>query len=228
MRTKETLIALSLIMAGSPAVLAQGAHLRPGQSVEAMTTELQLIRDQLRARPTDPQLLYKAAELLRGLGKPTEAVRLYSAATKAAPDMYIAYHQVSILCTDNEALDECIQRLTARSREKPDELMLRVALSELLEKRGNHQQAARVLIDITYANKVPEKYKARVSARIHHLLAVSKNQQQAEVVENAATEEQLDVVPSPLPSQPTKRSLASAKIKDSKEVKGVGKVPLLP
>ncbi len=231
MRTKETLIVLGMLLIGSPIVFAQSpAAPRSGQpqSLETMTAELRLVRDQIRQHPDDPQLLFRAGELLHSLGRNAEAARVFSSATKSSPDMYIAYHQISVLTSDPDVLDDAIQRSTARLKEKPDELMLRVALSELLERKGNYQLAARTLIDITYANKVPEKYKARVSGRIHHLLALAKNSQQADVAETGGPEEQLDVVPSPLPAQPSKRSLASAKIKDSKEVKGVGKVPLLP
>lgn len=226
----EKIVVVALCCGSVPAVAQSpgGNSRQTVQSVETLTAELKLIRDQIRQRPEDPQLFYRAGEILRDLGRTAEAARVFAAATKASQDMYIAYHQISVITSDPIILDEAIERLTARSKTKPDELMLRVALSELLEKRGNYQQAARTLIDLTYANKVPEKYKARVSGRIHHLLAVSKNTQVAPEQAEATPEEQLDVVPSPLPAQPSKRSIASARMKDSKEVKGVGKVPLLP
>ena len=232
MRIKATLLALGLLclVDAVPAcaqVSGSGRSPQP-QSPEVLASELRLLREQVRLHPEDCQLQYRIGEVLRNLGRTSEATVAYASATKLSPDLYVAYHQLSGLSSDPEQLDEAIARLTARCQEKPDELMGRVALSEMLEKRGNFQLAARVLIDITYANKVPEKYKAKVSGRIHHLLALAKSAQQQEVTEVTVAEEQLDVVPSPLPAQPSKRSIASAKMKDAREVKGVGKVPLLP
>lgn len=226
MRIKEALVLLAILFGASSHCYAQNAVARP--SVEALNAELRLLRDQSHQRPDDAQLQFKMGEVLRGLGRNAEAIPAYIAATKLSADLYVAYHHLSVLSSDPAQLDDCIARLNARLKDKPDELMLRVALSELQEKRGNYQLAARTLIDITYANKVPEKYKTKVAGRIHHLLALAKSAQQQETVEAVNAEEQLDVVPSPLPAQPSKRSIASAKMKDAKEVKGVGKVPLLP
>lgn len=226
MRITESLVLMAILFGASSPCYAQHAAAKP--SVETLNAELRLLRDQAHQRPDDAQLQFKMAEVLRGLGRTAEALHAYVASTKLSPDMYVSYHHISVLSSDNQQLDDCIHRLNARLKDKPDELMLRVALSELQEKRGNYQLAARPLIDITYANKVPEKYKAKVAGRIHHLLALAKSAQQQETTEAANAEEQLDVVPSPLPAQPSKRSIASAKMKDSREVKGVGKVPLLP
>jgi cytochrome c-type biogenesis protein CcmH/NrfG len=235
MRITAILITVLVLCGASEALAQHNAsqhsphHAAHHLSAEALTAELKLLREQVRQHPEDPQLAFRVGEVLRGLNRHTEAAKAYLAAGRLAPDMYIAYHNISVVTSDAELLDEAIQKLSLRLKEKPDELMLRVALSELYEKRGNYQLAARTLIDITYANKVPEKYKAKVSGRIHHLLALAKNLQQQETADTSTgTEEQLDVVPSPLPAQPSKRSIASARMKDSKEVKGVGKVPLLP
>lgn len=226
MRIRESLLVIAVLLCANQECLAQHSGARP--TVETLNSELSLLRDQVRQRPQDAQLHLRLADVLRQLGRNSEAISAYMGATKLSPDLYVAYHHLSVLCTDPAQLDHCIDRLSARAKDKPDELMLRVALSELYEKRGSFQLAARTLIDITYANKVPEKYKAQVAGRIHHLLALAKTAQQQEAADVAAAEEQLDVVPSPLPAQPSKRSIASAKMKDSKEVKGVGKVPLLP
>lgn len=198
-------------------------------SPEVMAAELKLCKEQVKAKPEDAQLHLKIAELERGLGNKNNALEEYVKTTELDPTAYMAFHQIAMLSNDQKQLDQSIEKLNKLILEKPKELMLRVALSELIEKRGNYYQAARTLIDITYANAVPEKYKNKVNARIHFLLTQQKKAQQQESQETASNnEEELDVVPAPLPVQTNKRSIASAKIKDSKEVKGMGNVPLLP
>lgn len=197
-------------------------------SVETMTEELKLFKAELASHPGDAQLHFKVAELYRNLGQKENAAKQYAKATEIDPNIYLAFHQLAALTDSPELLNPAIEKLTKQSQEKPKELMLRVALSELLEKRGNFYLAARTLIDMTYANDVPEKYKAKVAARIHFLLVQQKKSEQEEVQNTVANEEELDIVPAPLPASTTKRSIASAKMKDSKEVNGMGNVPLLP
>lgn len=226
--TSSVTVLLAQVMLLSPA-FAQGLATPATTSPEVLAQELRTVRAELRARPDDAPLQFKAGEVLRKLGRNGEAAEAYSRATELDPHMYVAYHQLAQACDDAQLLEEAIERLSKLAPEKPKELMLRVAWSELLEKRGKFHEAARPLIDLTYANAVPEKFKAKVSARIHYLLAQKKAQQQEDVRQTtAATEEELDVVPSPLPARASKRSIAAARIKDAREVKGVGKVPLLP
>jgi hypothetical protein len=80
---------------------------------------------------------------------------------------------------------------------------------------------------------VPEKYRVKVNARIHNMLVLSKRDKQQQGSNDVPAtanggEEELDIMPAPLPTQGTKRSLAQAKLKDSKEVRGMGHTPLLP
>ncbi|MBY0358039.1 MAG: hypothetical protein K2W82_08570 [Candidatus Obscuribacterales bacterium] len=197
-------------------------------TVETLQTELRLYEEQLKSTPNSAPLHFKIGEVQRNLGNKELAAKEYAKACELDPAMYVAFHQLALNTNEPQLLDPAIEKLTTLSQERPKELMLRVALSELLEKRGNFYQAARALIDITYANAVPEKYKNKVTARIHFLLTQQKKSQLETVQETASSEEELDLVPAPLPATTNKRRIASAKIKDAKEVKGMGNVPLLP
>lgn len=202
------------------------------QTPAELKAELKQIQSEIALKPHDAQLQFKLAECYRKMAMPTQASQHYAKAGNLDPTMYVAFHQLALHSTDNVQLDEAIEKLTKLSNEKPKELLLRVALSELLEKRGNYYQAARTLIDLSYANAVPEKYRTKVASRIHNMLALAKSQK-GQVVETPTanlpnTDEELDLVPAPLPTPSTKRSIAQARLKDSKEVRGMGHTPLIP
>lgn len=202
------------------------------QTAEQIKVELSQLKQEVAQKPKDAQLRYKLGESYRKNGNTAAAVAEYVKATKIDPNMWVAYHQICAFSDDENLLDDAIATLSKMEQEKPREMLLRVALSELYEKRGNYYQAARTLIDLTYANAVPEKYRVKVNARIHNMLVLSKRDKQQQAAETPSTasggEEELDVMPAPLPTQGTKRSLAQAKLKDSKEVRGMGHTPLLP
>lgn len=213
-------------------------NLRRAPKLLPETQELQegLLRQaklEVQNKAGDAQARFKLGEAYRKLGQTEAALAEYHKATQLDPSLWVAYHQLCQLSSDEKMLDEAILKLSKLESEKPRELLLRVALSELYEKRGNYYQAARTLIDITYANAVPEKYKTKVNARIHNLLVLSKTanpgQPQAQPhAQTANMDEDLDLMPAPLPTPSSKRSLAQAKLKDSKEVRGVGHTNLLP
>lgn len=203
-----------------------------GQTPEEIKAELKQLKQEVALKPSDAQLRYKLGESYRKNGDLSSAIKEYDKATKIDPNLWVAYHQICAFSDDEKLLDDSIATLSKLEAEKPHELLLRVALSELYEKRGNYYQAARTLIDLTYSNAVPEKYRVKVNARIHNMLVLSKRDKQQQQAETPATangaEEELDIMPAPLPTQGTKRSLAQAKLKDSKEVRGMGHTPLLP
>lgn len=210
-------------------VCAQGVKSGVHESPELLAEQLKLVKAELQAQPHSALLHFKTAEILRKLKRNQEALEQYERVTKLDPTNFPAYHFIATLSSSEKQLEAASAELEKLMQQKPNELMLRVALSEVLEKRHQYYDAARTLIQITYANQVPEKHRLKVEARIRYLLALSKDKTQnetAQVVSN--TEEELDVVPPPLPIQPRQKSLASAKVKESREMKGVGHTPLLP
>lgn len=194
--------------------------------------ELRELKTNLALRPQDAQLHFKLGECLRSLGQLPQASDEYVKAGTLDPTMYVAYHQLAATSANAAQLDEAIESLNKLANEKPKEFLLRVAISELYEKRGNYYQAARILIDLSYANAVPEKFKAKVTTRIHNMLSLSKTTKNQTIEAATAvtpnSDEELDVVPAPLPTPTTKRSIAHARLKDSKEVRGMGHTPLVP
>lgn len=252
--TLAAISVLGLAVAGS-AVFAAGDHLSAAPPVpsadkeknvrapkvitvtpEQLRAEIKQIQTDLLLKPNDAQLHFKLGEALRKFNQTNQASAEYLKAIECDPTLWVAYHQLTNCTNDAEVLDALIVKLSKLESEKPKELLLRVALSELYEKRGNYYQAARTLIDLSYANAVPEKFRPKVSARIHNMLLLSKSHHPAAKADEAAqatpvagaSEEDLDLMPAPLPMPGTKRSIAQAKLKDSKEVRGMGHTPLLP
>lgn|GEM_PF-5618679 len=181
---------------------------------------------------SDYHLVYSKAEEMRRAGQEKEAAQLYLEAINLEPTLWVAYHQLANLKGDYSQIDGAMDKLNAMKAKQPKELMLRVALSELLEKRGEYYQASRELVDLVYANAIPEKYSKKINARIHYLLSKSKhaytNVANGEF-ENLRTEEELDTVPPPLPDPGlVVRDLASTKTKDIPAMQGSGHSQLQP
>ncbi len=180
----------------------------------------------------DYHLVYSKAEEMRRAGQDKDAAVLYLKAVNLEPTLWVAYHQLANLKGDTSQVDAALAKLNDMKAKQPKELMLRVALSELLEKRGDYYQASRELVDLVYANAVPDKYSKKINARIHYLLSKSKhaytNVQNSEF-ENLRTEEELDTVPPPLPDPGlVVRDLASTKSKDIPAMQGSGHTQLQP
>jgi tetratricopeptide (TPR) repeat protein len=225
----------------SNSTMAESTALTPSTSSATTGTasfadQLKAARDAVAANPKDPRAHLALADVLRKGGRAHDAIDEYLETTNLDPSIYIAYHQIAALNADADKMDEAITRLTKLKDERPKELMLRVALSELLEKRQSYYQAARVLIDLVYTNGIPVKHRPQINARIHYLLTRAKEAQMAEKDEEAATDG-LDVVPAPLPDnghnnhegrEVREKGLTASKIKESKEMKGMGHVPLQP
>jgi tetratricopeptide (TPR) repeat protein len=199
----------------------------PKTPAEQIYEALRSAREQVRTNPNDAKAHFQLAELLKKAGRNREAAQEYLETTGLDPTMYVAYHALTVCSDDQQLIDEAMTRLEKVRESHQKDLMLRVALSELLEKRQNYLQAARVLIDLQYDNGVPDKHRARVNARIHYLLAKSKDAQLAEK-QPVPSDDELDVVAAPLPDTGLRKGLTASKIKESREMKGMGHVPLLP
>ncbi|MFN8555768.1 MAG: hypothetical protein U0103_30235 [Candidatus Obscuribacterales bacterium] len=207
----------------STVAVAQQQH---PQSVDPEAA-VEAARQVVQQSPENAKARYELGRALRIAGKNQEAASELLEATSMDPSLYVAYHELSLTKARPQQLDEAIDRLTILKDEKPKDLLLRVALSELLEANGKVYQASRILVDLVYQNAVPEKYVARVNARIHYLLAKAKDAHAAEkVAAEDPTEE--DSLPPPLPESSLRRNLSASKIKDSKSVQGFGHAPLLP
>lgn len=231
-KTLSTIVNIAaLLLTSAPAFAELPAKVIP-KTPEELKAQLKELKTQLVLHPQDAQAHFKLAECLRSLGELPQASEEYFKAGNLDPNLYIAFHHLASTSSNPTQIDEAIEKLTKLTSEKPKELLPRVALSELYEKRGNYYQAARTLIDLSYANAVPEKFKTKVAARIHNMLALSKSVKthavEPALVNNPNSDEELDVLPAPLPTPNTKRSLAQARLKDSKEVRGVGHTPLVP
>jgi Flp pilus assembly protein TadD len=211
----------SFLFLSSTSVRAQAQQSASSQaSIEAARQVVQQSPENAKAR-------YDLGRALRLSGKPQEAASELLEATSMDPSLYVAYHEVSLTKARPAQIDEAIERLTMLKEQKPKDLMLRIALSELLEQSGKTYQAARILVDIVYQNAVPEKYVARVNARIHFLLSKAKDAHASEkVATDDATEE--DTLAPPLPESSLRRNLSASKIKEPKVMQGFGHAPLLP
>lgn len=197
-----------------------------GIDASAGVTEMQSARAAVRANPNDPKVHFALAQLLAKVGRYREAAQEYLQCTELFPENYVAFHHLATLNCDSAQIEEAVARLNKLKDEKPKELMLRVALSELLEKQGNHYQAARVLVDIVYQNAVPAKFQGKVNARIHYLLAKAKDSQSVD--DTSVLEDGLDTLLPPLPDTSLRNDLAQSKLKESPVTRGVGNAPLLP
>jgi tetratricopeptide (TPR) repeat protein len=217
-----------LVCAMSPGVNAQQQQ-RQAQQPQAQDSEaaIDAAREVVQQSPESAKARYALGRALRIAGKNQEAASELLEATSMDPSLYVAYHELSLTKARPQQIDEAIDRLTILKDEKPRDLLLRVALSELLEANGKVYQASRILVDLVYQNAVPEKYVARVNARIHYLLGKAKDTHASEkVAAEDPTEE--DSLPPPLPEASLRRNLSASKIKDSKSGQGYGHAPLLP
>ncbi len=192
----------------------------------ATEAEFKLAKENLAAAPKDFKTHFALAELYKRSGLLKDAVKEYSETTVLNPSYYVAYHQMAFSSPDAATVEAAIERLNRLKEQKPRDLLLCVALSELLEQRKEYYHAARTLVDLLYQNAVPDQHVAKVNARIRLLLGRAKEMQ---VTEKARGEEEdTEVVPLPLPEASLRRNLHASKIKEPKVMPGVGHAPLLP
>jgi len=188
--------------------------------------ELAQLKRQVESEPSDAKLRYSYAEALKKSGRLKEAAREYLAVTEQEPTFYHAYHQLSVCTAEKSLLEEGISRLAFLKDERPKDLMLRVGLSELYEKRADYYQASRVLVDIIYLNAVPDKYLAKINNRIRYLQSKVNDSQALDKAPAAeATEE---AGPAPLPEANLSRDLSISKVKEPRVMQGFGNATLLP
>ena len=177
--------------------------------------DLDKARENTENNPSSPDLSFKFAEALRLNGESVKANHQYLHTTEVEPSFYLAYHQLFLYCNDQRILDEAINRLRFLKQDKPNELMLRVALSELLEKKREFYEASRELIDLVFANLVPEKYKEKVNTRIRYLQAKTTTAQSHREANfgDAHLGESISTPPLPVNDEILKRGMSLSKVK---------------
>jgi tetratricopeptide (TPR) repeat protein len=226
-----TLLSMTIFVTGSLSAAAEttasATATASARANERFTAEeLAQLKAQVDAEPSDAKLRYSYGDALKKMGRLKEAAREFLGATELEPNLYQAYHQIALCTSDKTVLDEGISRLNYLKEEKPKDLMLRVGLSELYEKRGEYYQASRVLVDIIYLNAVPDKYLPKINNRIRFLQSKTKDSQALDKAPIAeATEE---AGPAPLPDANLGRDLSISKVKEPRVMQGFGNAPLLP
>lgn len=223
---------LACLVATSNAALAQSTgaghkpvnHHHQGQSEPA--EDIGALKMKVEAEPGDAKLRYSLAEALRKAGQNKEAAREYLQVTETEPTFYHAYHQISVISSDKHILDEALGRLNFLKDERPKDLLLRVALSEIYERKGDYFNASKVLIDLVYLNEVPEKYAQKVNNRIRLMQAKAKDSHSLDKA--YVGDEQMENAPPPLPEATLGRDLSISKLKEPRVMQGFGHATLLP
>lgn len=177
--------------------------------------DLNKARENSENNPSSAEMSFKFAEALRLNGELGKANHQYLHTTEIEPSFYLAYHQIFLYCNEERVLDDAINRLRFVKQDKPNELMLRVALSELLEKKKEYFEASRELIELVFANTVPEKYKEKVNTRIRYLQAKTTSAQ-ARREANAGgieSEDSASKPPLPVTENLLKKGVSLSKVK---------------
>lgn len=181
--------------------------------------ELDNARHQADDNPSNAKLRFDYAELVRRSGDLKGACREYLHATEIDGAYLLAYHQLALNCTDAILTTEALKRLQHLKEQHPDDLMIRVALSELLENQGKYYEASRVLVELVFKNVVPVKYSTKLNSRILFLQAKAR----AQHIDRGAHEghhgtgkvEHVDSVPVPLPEESLNSGLRASRLEPS-------------
>lgn len=205
---------IALILAQAPAV-AQPDAAAPPQPAPTQA-ELDAARHQAEDNPANAKLKYDYAELLRRSGDLKAASREYLHATEIDANYLLAYHQLALNCTDAVLVTEAVKRLQHLKEQHQDDLMIRVALSELLENQGKYYDASRILVELVFKNVVPAKYTTKLNSRILFLQAKAR----AQHIDRSAHEghhgtgkvEHVDSVPVPLPEESLNSGLKASRL----------------
>ena len=211
-------LAAVLLAASQPLALAQEAQ----PTVE----DLKACVEKAEANPSDPKLRFEYAETLRKMGKTKQASKQYMAVTDIDASYYVAYHMIALHSKDEKILAEATRRLEHLKDAKPKELMLRVALSELLEAQGQYYKASRALVDLVFLNAIPDKYRKKVNTRIVYLQAKARDSNADKHSVNPHQEPQKNSVDPPLPEETIKRGLAASKVIPDGKSDNIGNVPV--
>ena len=191
--------------------------------------KLRLAERELEGNPTDPKKRYEFAEALRLSGNLKKAAQEYLDVTSLEPGYYIAYHQLVRSKPTEDQVDEAVDRLKKLEEKRPKNLMLRVALSEVLERKSEYYAAARALVDLQYSHGIPRQYEMKINSRIHYLLSKAKDVASAKTAQHSQeVVDDPDAVPLPMPESSFDTGLSASKLKETKVPEGYGHARLLP
>jgi len=200
---------------------AAGADLTArAQASQVQVSEVEAARKLSESNPSDAKLLFQYAEALRKAGQKSKAASEYLHVTELDASYFIAYHHLAKCSTNNQLLSEGVRRLKHLMEQKPDDLMLRVALSELLEAKGDFYEATRPLVKLVYSNKVPAKYVNKLQSRIRFLQANARAKHVATKAQE--TSEKMEKAPIPLPDESLRRGLEEARLESNTISDGFG------
>jgi hypothetical protein len=200
---------------------------------DSLIQQIKSIRQTIQQCPLDVTKRLHLASLLRRNGEVKQAAIEDLNATAVDPSCCIAYHEMLQNKATVEQVEECIARLTKYDQLKPDQLAIRMTLSELYENKGDYYQAARVLVDLQYVKgAIPSKFAEPIDSRIHALLNDSKDAQTTEKAiehkENTAQAESTPVTPVPMPDVNNNKDVPASKLRNTRMTEGYGHSQLLP
>jgi len=216
--SKKTFLAAACLLSLSA---SQAFAAETGSTQPAAPMTVEQAREASDNDPVNAKLKFQYAEALKRAGKNEDAIREYLVTTELDPSHYVAYHQLSLANPDAKSLAEAVKRLTHLMSDKPKELMLRVALSELLECQGHYFQASKVLVELVYENAVPPKYTVKVNNRIRYLQTKARGEHANRRVQEAQVKTD-SIPPLPLPEENLSRGLSASRLEKGHEVDGFG------
>ena len=127
----------------------------------------QLAQAILKSRPNDPQGRLYSARVLLGRGKAADAVKVLQSVVHDAPDMSAAYYSLGVAQAATGDLDAAIDSLSESLRRDPNQVMARLALSDLHLRKGNGNGAlADAEAALAAAPQLPAAHLARANALI--------------------------------------------------------------
>ena len=151
------------------------------QTTNAISQQIKSIRESIDLSPLDVSKRLRLARLLKQSGQTRQAAIEDLNATAVDPSTCIAYHEMLQNKASVDQINECVARLTKYDQLQPNQLSVRMTLSELYEEKGDYYQAARVLVDLQYVKgAIPTKFAELIDERIHGLLNDSKDAQTTE------------------------------------------------
>jgi tetratricopeptide (TPR) repeat protein len=203
----------------------EGADAQVEDPPSDVIERVDLLKKQVKATPQDAKARFQLGKALLAAGNKKDAGTQFLEATTLEPKLYVAYHQLTLCKPSNDELDEAIERLNRLQDQHPEELMLRVALSEVLEQRGDCYAAGRSLIDYTYKYKVAPGLLPKIQARIHFLLSQTKDGNSAQTAKTS--DAGLEPLAAPSPEMQARRNFAASKTKDA-QVPGFAHSNVLP
>ena len=198
-----------------------------------MAQQIKSMRESIQQSPLDVPKHIQLARLLKRHGEIRQAAIEYLNATAVDPSCCLAYHEMLRNKATVDQIDECLGRLTKYDRLKPNQLSIRMTLSELYENKGDYYQAARVLVDLQYVkDAIPTKFAEQIDNRIHGLLNNSKDVQTTEKAiehkENIVQAESSPPTPVPMPDVKMNKDVPASKLRNTKMTEGYGHSQLLP